>query len=356
MRDHRIVDEKSLNKKYQREISSVKLYLDQLKKGILVGVSHEEIMSLRQQLEEGQVKMQSRLEEEEEAKAALMSRIQRLTKLILISSKYPIPGILSDVSSHHRSHYASKDSKLDVLCNGYLLLDCENQKDSSSSAFSIPLDVNDFKHRRSSSKWNDDISQAGNVLTETTQAGELIIGSSSALKLPIDGMTMSDQMDLLNEQVKMLAGEIASSTSMLKCLIEQSVNDLESSRTQIQNLEREIQEMKKHWRNAFFLRAERRGLGDGKTSFVFHKFTLRKSLKPVQNANPQIRIPNRNHCINRTDGKYEEFGSNSQNPDVFLAQQISKFIQTRPRWEQTLLSDIPGVNFMDPNVYNEVLK
>ncbi|KAL2474078.1 Kinesin motor family protein [Forsythia ovata] len=102
--------------------------------------------------------MQSRLEEEEEAKAALMSRIQRLTKLILVSSKNPIPRILSDVSSHHRSHYASKDN---------------------------------------------------------------------------DGMTMSDQMDILNEQVEMLAGEIASGTSMLTCLIQQSVNDLESSRTQV---------------------------------------------------------------------------------------------------------------------------
>ncbi|KAL2469337.1 Kinesin motor family protein [Forsythia ovata] len=242
---NKIVDEKSLIKKYQREISSLKLELDQLKKGMLVGVSHEEIMSLRQQLQEGQVKMQSRLEEEEEAKAALMSRIQRLTKLILVSSKNPIPGILSDVSSHHRSHSASEDNKLDVLCDGSLLLDGENQKDSSSSAFSIPLDVNDFKHRRSSSKWNDDISQADSVLTETTQAGELIIGSSSALKLPIDGMTMSDQMDLLNEQVKMLAGEIALGTSILKRLVEQSVNDPESSKTQIQNLEREIQEKKK---------------------------------------------------------------------------------------------------------------
>ena len=37
--------------------------------------------------------MQSRLEEEEEAKAALMSRIQRLTKLILVSSKNTIPGL-----------------------------------------------------------------------------------------------------------------------------------------------------------------------------------------------------------------------------------------------------------------------
>lgn len=52
--------------------------------------------------------MQSRLEEEEEAKAALMSRIQRLTKLILVSSKNTIPG-LTDVSSHQRSLSANED-------------------------------------------------------------------------------------------------------------------------------------------------------------------------------------------------------------------------------------------------------
>lgn len=53
--------------------------------------------------------MQSRLEEEEEAKAALMSRIQRLTKLILVSSKNTIPGCLSDVPSHQRSHSVGED-------------------------------------------------------------------------------------------------------------------------------------------------------------------------------------------------------------------------------------------------------
>ncbi|KAJ0639848.1 putative kinesin-like protein [Helianthus annuus] len=52
--------------------------------------------------------MQSRLEEEEEAKAALMSRIQRLTKLILVSSKNTIPG-LTDVSAHQRSFSANGD-------------------------------------------------------------------------------------------------------------------------------------------------------------------------------------------------------------------------------------------------------
>ena len=38
-------------------------------------------------LEDGQFKLQSRLEQEEEAKAALLGRIQRLTKLILVSTK-----------------------------------------------------------------------------------------------------------------------------------------------------------------------------------------------------------------------------------------------------------------------------
>ena len=56
--------------------------------------------------------MQSRLEEEEEAKVALTSRIQRLTKLILVSSKNSIPGCLSDVPSHQRN----KSSFDDVSC------------------------------------------------------------------------------------------------------------------------------------------------------------------------------------------------------------------------------------------------
>lgn len=64
--------------------------------------------------------MQSRLEEEEEAKAALMSRIQRLTKLILVSSKTSIPGYLGETLSHQRSLSASEDDvssvELFLLC------------------------------------------------------------------------------------------------------------------------------------------------------------------------------------------------------------------------------------------------
>ncbi|KAH6756108.1 Kinesin motor family protein [Perilla frutescens var. hirtella] len=246
---NRIIDEKSLIKKYQKEISSLKEELDQLRRGMLAGVSHEEIMVLKQQLEQGQFKMQSRLEEEEEAKAALMSRIQRLTKLILVSSnsKNAIPGYMSDIPSHQRNHSAAENDKLDAEHNDSLKVYSENQKDSPSSALTTSSDAYIFKHRRASSRWNEDISQAGSTTSETTQAGELISGLSSMSKLPIGG-TSSDEMDLLAEQVKMLAGEIALGTSTVKRLVDQSVNDPDSSKEQIESLEHGIQEKRNQMR------------------------------------------------------------------------------------------------------------
>ncbi|CAL0329260.1 unnamed protein product [Lupinus luteus] len=235
---NKIIDEKSLIKKYQREISALKQELDHLKKGMLVGVSHEEIMSLKQKLEEGQVKMRSRLEEEEDAKVALMSRIQRLTKLILVSSKNAIPGYLTDAPSHQRSHSVGEDDKYDVFHDGSLFIESGSQKDVSTLSSDLSLDV---RHRRSSSRRNDELSPTSSIITKSTQAGELM----SRARLPVGGITMSDQMDLLVEQVKMLAEDIAFSTSTLKRLMEQSVNDNESSKTQIENLEQDIQEKRK---------------------------------------------------------------------------------------------------------------
>jgi hypothetical protein len=45
-----LVDEKSLIKKYQREISSLKQELDEFRRGMIGGASQEEIMILRQQV------------------------------------------------------------------------------------------------------------------------------------------------------------------------------------------------------------------------------------------------------------------------------------------------------------------
>ena len=60
-------------------------------------------------LEAGQVRLRSRLEEEEEAKAALMGRIQRLTKLILVSTKNTIPHSISERPSNRRRHSFGED-------------------------------------------------------------------------------------------------------------------------------------------------------------------------------------------------------------------------------------------------------
>ncbi|PHT52956.1 hypothetical protein CQW23_07418 [Capsicum baccatum] len=104
--------------------------------------------------------MQLRLEEEEDAKAALLIRIQKLTKLILVSSKNSIPGC----------RFSSSDDKL----NGYVPINSKNQRDASP-------ETSDFNHGRSSSKLNDDISQAGNVLINSTQAGEIVNGSKLSI-------------------------------------------------------------------------------------------------------------------------------------------------------------------------------
>lgn len=45
-----IIDEKSLIKKYQSEISTLKQELEQLKRGMIAEASHEEIINLRQQV------------------------------------------------------------------------------------------------------------------------------------------------------------------------------------------------------------------------------------------------------------------------------------------------------------------
>ncbi|XP_049381060.1 kinesin-like protein KIN-7D, mitochondrial [Solanum stenotomum] len=267
---NKIIDEKSLIKKYQREISCLKEELDQLRSGMLVGVNPVELMTLKQQLEEGQVKMQSRLEEEEEAKAALMSRIQRLTKLILVSSKNSIPGYLGDVAGHQRSHSPSEEDKMDSS----MLIDGGNQKDPSA-------DTSDPKHRRSSSKWNDDISQVGNAITESAQ----------------EGISMSDQMDLLVEQVKMLAGEIAFSTSTLKRLVEQSVNDPESSQTQIQNLECEIQEKRKQMRMLEQHIVESGKASVANASFVEMQQTLMKLMTQCSEQSFELEIKSADNRI-----------------------------------------------------------
>ena len=82
-------------------------------------------------LEAGQVKLQSRLEEEEQAKAALMGRIQRLTKLILVSTKNSMQSSLPERSDHIRRHSFGEDE----VC--YLLISLVCKKAVSGSSIKM---------------------------------------------------------------------------------------------------------------------------------------------------------------------------------------------------------------------------
>ncbi|XP_031119365.1 pentatricopeptide repeat-containing protein At5g18950-like [Ipomoea triloba] len=83
-----------------------------------------------------------------------------------------------------------------------------------------------------------------------------------------------------------------------------------------------------------------------------------------KNPSPNPTILNRSLSILGTNAGSE--GSVSLNSDHVsdskqhrfseISKDVSRIIRTRPRWEQTLLSEFPSVNFADPNLYCEVLK
>ncbi|XP_052201569.1 kinesin-like protein KIN-7C, mitochondrial [Diospyros lotus] len=310
---NKIMDEKSLIKKYQKEISCLKQELQQLKRGMvenpyMMGSNQEDLINLKLQLEAGQVKLQSRLEEEEHAKAALMGRIQRLTKLILVSTKSTIPSAVPGKAGHRRRHSFGEDelaylpdrkreymidddagsydyeisadgrsdgTNLDELVKDYkrnrrrgmlgwfklkrpenlvgLSLGGETESSASGSPASCSkssqsrLAFNDIKdgRRKSTSRRVDNPSVLESP-PKRTQAGELFSTTAGGCRLPPTGTTIVDQMDLLHEQVKMLAGEVALCTSSLRRLSEQAVSNPEDSQLQeqMQKLKAEIKEKK----------------------------------------------------------------------------------------------------------------
>ncbi|PIA47468.1 hypothetical protein AQUCO_01400251v1 [Aquilegia coerulea] len=307
---NKIMDEKSLIKKYQGEISSLKHELQQLKQGMmekpyLIAPRQEDLVNLKLQLEAGQVKLQSRLEEEEQAKAALMGRIQRLTKLILVSTKNTISSSIAEKPGYRRRHSfgedelaylpdrkreymidedaASLDSEFslegryDITSSDDLVRDDKRNRkrgmlswfkprrpespsglsvgvDSESSSPASSLQASQQKvlltgmkngRRKSVSTRVDDPSPIESF-PERTQAGDLFSVTVRGRHQSPTGSTITDQMDLLSEQVKMLAGEVALCTSSLKRLSEQAASNPENShlQEQMQKLKDEISEKK----------------------------------------------------------------------------------------------------------------
>ncbi|XP_052476355.1 kinesin-like protein KIN-7K, chloroplastic isoform X2 [Gossypium raimondii] len=205
---NKIIDEKSLIKKYQNEIRALKEELEQLKRGILTipqlhDIGEDDIILLKQKLEDGQVKLQSRLEQEEEAKAALLSRIQRLTKLILVSTNASQSSRLPQRPGPRRRHsfgeeelaylpHRRRDMTLDgenvelyVSLEGNAETGCDTLKEEKKARKNGLL--NWLKHRTS--------------------------------------LKAIDQIDLLREQQKILSGEVALHSSTLKRLSEEAARN-----------------------------------------------------------------------------------------------------------------------------------
>ncbi|RDY09033.1 Kinesin-like protein KIN-7E, chloroplastic, partial [Mucuna pruriens] len=295
---NKIMDEKSLIKKYQREISELKQELQQLKRGMvenpnMATSSQEDLVTLKLQLEAGQSKLKSRLEEEEQAKAALMGRIQRLTKLILVSTKNAMSSSIPERPSHRRRHSFGEDElaylpdrkresginddtgshasvpsaeeKDDITNLDELGKDYKRSKrrgmlgwlklrkpdnvdglspnvDSEGSANGSPASASkltpnrvmlyDMKDSRRNSVSRKDNASALNSFPGRTQAGDLFGVTVGGRQLPPTGTTVTDQMDLLREQVKMLAGEVALCISSLKRLSEQAADKPEDIQLQ----------------------------------------------------------------------------------------------------------------------------
>ncbi|XP_010521267.1 PREDICTED: kinesin-like protein KIN-7C, mitochondrial [Tarenaya hassleriana] len=295
---NKIMDEKSLIKKYQKEISCLKEELQQLKHGMSTSMSNQEdLANINLQLEAGQVKLLSRLEEEEEAKAALMGRIQRLTKLILVSTKNSMQSStagkpayrwrhsfgedeLAYLPDRRRENAAneetgnlgledSKDRRDDTSHLNQTAKDLKRNKsrgmlgwlkmkktdglsgnspttDNQSSARRFPTSSTKSLQTKSFSRRRDNqttIKSSPDRTVERDLFGALVEAEDTALT----GSASVDQRDLLHEQMKVLVGEIALNTSSLKRLSDQSANNPEGSqiRDQMEKLEDEIHE-KKH--------------------------------------------------------------------------------------------------------------
>uniref|UniRef100_A0A0D9VLP8 Kinesin-like protein n=1 Tax=Leersia perrieri TaxID=77586 RepID=A0A0D9VLP8_9ORYZ len=286
---NKIIDEKSLIKKYQNEIRRLKEELEQLKMGIIIGTplkdtGEDNIILWKQKLEDGNVKLQSRLEQEEEAKAALLARIQRLTKLILVSTKATQTSRFSPHPGPRRRHsfgeeelaylpYRRRDIIMDNESNELLSpvdglgVALEDSKEEKKNRKGI---LNWFKIRKRDggasilTSSEGDKSSLTKSTAPSTPIGESVnfpseprisnslAGESASVDLfsighgefttdilpgeetPLASRKTIDHVDLLREQLKILSGEVALHTSVLKRLTEEAGRSPNSEKIQME--------------------------------------------------------------------------------------------------------------------------
>ncbi|OIW17395.1 hypothetical protein TanjilG_22507 [Lupinus angustifolius] len=242
---NKIIDERSLIKKYQQEIQCLREELEQLKRGNVTVQSkdteEDNIGLLKQKLEDGQVRLQSRLEQEEEAKAALLGRIQRLTKLILISTKTSNSTTFPNRPSFRRSHsfgekelaylpykrgdFILDDENIDLYANlegNYVTADDSFKEDENAKKYGL---LNWLKSR-TSIKSVDHIY----LLREEHKilSGEVVLHSST-LKMLSEETARNPQNDQIHVEIKRLKDEIKAKSEQIGLLEKQISRSLTAS-------------------------------------------------------------------------------------------------------------------------------
>ncbi|KAL9331708.1 hypothetical protein ACSQ67_001318 [Phaseolus vulgaris] len=294
---NKIIDEKSLIKKYQQEIQCLKEELEQLKRGIVTVQPKEygnnDIELLKQKLEDGQVKLQSRLEQEEDAKAALLGRIQRLTKLILVSSKASPSTRFSNRPGPRRRHsfgeeelaylpYKRRDlileeENVDLYVNlegnaaiaddsfkgekkmkkhGLLnwlklrkrdsALAGTSDKSSGAKSTSTPstpqAESGNHVESRLSHSQPAESSPSADLASEAREDKYIHDNSLLGQDTPLTSTKSVDQIDLLREHHKILSGEVALHSSALKRLSDEATRNPQNGQihVEMENLKDEI--------------------------------------------------------------------------------------------------------------------
>ncbi|XP_068472847.1 kinesin-like protein KIN-7K, chloroplastic isoform X2 [Phaseolus vulgaris] len=294
---NKIIDEKSLIKKYQQEIQCLKEELEQLKRGIVTVQPKEygnnDIELLKQKLEDGQVKLQSRLEQEEDAKAALLGRIQRLTKLILVSSKASPSTRFSNRPGPRRRHsfgeeelaylpYKRRDlileeENVDLYVNlegnaaiaddsfkgekkmkkhGLLnwlklrkrdsALTGTSDKSSGAKSTSTPstpqAESGNHVESRLSHSQPAESSPSADLASEAREDKYIHDNSLLGQDTPLTSTKSVDQIDLLREHHKILSGEVALHSSALKRLSDEATRNPQNGQihVEMENLKDEI--------------------------------------------------------------------------------------------------------------------
>ncbi|XP_010423314.1 PREDICTED: kinesin-like protein KIN-7L, chloroplastic [Camelina sativa] len=280
---NKIIDEKSLIKKYQYEIRQLKEELEQLKQGI------EPVSQLKDISEDNIVLLKQKLEEEEEAKATLLSRIQRLTKLILVSTKTSQTSRLSYRADPRRRHSFGEEELAYLPYKRRDLMDDENLElyvsregtpETIDDAFREEKKtrkhglLNWLKLKKKDDSFGGSVSDKSSVvksnstpstpqgegsnfhtetrltedsaladqLLETRENKEAHEDSFHEIETPETRMKMIDQMELLREQQKILSEEMAQQSRSFKLLSGEAAKapQNEDIKAEIKNLNGDI--------------------------------------------------------------------------------------------------------------------